>query len=424
VTPEERRRKLEEIAARVVDRLDREWPAQDAHINDLEDLAEKVGRELMREVTAELIHERARRKAENERACPRCHRPARFAGYAQREYGTLHGRLPVCRPYYFCAPCEHGHAPLDTRWGLGPGGTTPSVQAIVADLATDPSYVRLPYRLARLRFPFTVCVKTAERIAQHVGKAIQADPPGITTPATRPLAVAVDGVIVPTHAGGKEARAGVVYEPDWEAGRTPDECAGLRKEYVGTFESREALVEEVCRRVERRRPTAETPVAALGDGAHWIWEGYAQHLPHRVEILDFYHACEHLTAVATARFGAGTPAGAAWVRAMKQEWLEIGPWELLRDLEAWEPDTAAAREVRRQELGYFRNHQARMRYPAYLRRGLPIGSGAVEGACKHLVGARFKGAGMRWKLPTAEPVVHLRAAVLTKPDIDLRAYVS
>jgi hypothetical protein len=424
MTPEERRRKLEEIAARVVERLDREWPAQDAHINDLEDLAERVGRELMREVTEELVRERSQRKAGNHSTCPRCEQPARFAGYAEREYGTLHGRFPVSRPYFYCAPCQHGHVPLDTRWGLGPGGTTPSVQAIVADLATDPSYVRLPHRLRRLRFAFTVCVKTAEQIAHHVGAAVQADPPGITTRATRPLAAAVDGVIVPTYAGGKEARAGVVYEPDWEAGRTPDECAGLRKEYTGTFAEREDLVREVCRRVERRRPTPETPVAALGDGAHWIWEGFAAHLPHRVEILDFYHACEHLTAVATARFGAGTPEGATWVRAMQKELLEIGPWRLRRELEGWAPQTAAAQEVRRQELGYFRNNQERMHYPAYLERGFPIGSGAVEGACKHLVGARFKGAGMRWKLPTAEPVVHLRAAVLTKPDLDLRAYVS
>ena len=424
MTPEERRRKLEEIAARVVDRLDREWPAEDAHINDLEDLSERVGRELMREVTEELIRERAPRKHGNQSTCPSCQRPARFAGLAVREYATLHGRCRVARPYFYCAACRHGHAPLDRRWGLGPGGTTPSVQAIVADLATDPSYVRLPARLQRLRFVFTVGVTTAEEIAQHLGTAVQADPPGITTRATRPLGAAVDGVIVPTHAGGKEARAGVVYEPDWEAGRTPEACAGLRKEYVGTFGEREALLVEVCRRVERRRPTADTPVAALGDGAHWIWEGFARHLPQRVEILDFYHVCEHLTRVATARFGAETAAGKQWVQRMKEELLTWGPCALLQSLAGWVPATEAAAEVQRQEAGYFGNNRERMQYPRYLEQGFPIGSGAVEGACKHLVGARFKQAGMRWKPETGEPLLHLRAAVLTQPDIDLRAYVS
>jgi hypothetical protein len=424
MTPEERRRKLQEIADRVVDRLDREWPAEDAHLNELEDLSERVGRELMREVTTELIQERSRRKPGNQTTCPQCRGTARFVGYAAHAYVTLHGRLPVRRAYFHCRRCRAGSCPLDATWGLGPGHTSPSVQAIVADLATDPSYVRLPPRLLRLRFPFTVCVKTAEQIAQHAGAAVQAAPPEITTRAGRPLAAAVDGVIVPTHTGGKEVRAGVVYEPDWEAGRTPDECGSLRKEYLGTFGNREELVAEVCRRVERRRPTPETPVAALGDGAHWIWEGFAQHLPHRVEILDFYHACEHLATVAAARFGAGTEVARSWMRTMKQEWLEIGPWELLRQLEAWQPETEAAQETRRQELGYFQNNRGRMQYPKYLEEGFPIGSGAVEGACKHLVSARFKQAGMRWKCPTGEPLLHLRAALLTKPDLDLRAYVS
>jgi glutamyl-tRNA reductase len=85
MSPEERRRKLEEIAARVVERLDREGPAPDAHINDLEDLSERVGREIMREVTEELVRERSERKPGNQSACPRCQRPARFAGYAERE---------------------------------------------------------------------------------------------------------------------------------------------------------------------------------------------------------------------------------------------------------------------------------------------------------------------------------------------------
>jgi len=424
MSPEERRRKLEEIAARVVTRLEQDWPAADAHIHDLEDLAERVGREMMREVTEELVQERATRKASQRSVCPTCQQPTRFGGYAARELSTLHGRVGVRRPYYHCVSCRAGHCPLDTAWGLGPGATTPSVQAIVADLATDPSYVRLPARLRRLRFPITLGVKTAELIAQRVGAAVQQDPPTLTTPATRPLAVAVDGVIVPTRSGGKEARAGVVYEPDWEAGRAPDACAGLRKEYLGTFGSREALVQAACRRVEQRRPTPETPVAALGDGAHWIWEGFAEHLPHRVEILDFYHVCVHLHRVATARFGAETAEGQSWLQSMRHELRTIGPWELLRSLQRWQPETAAAQEVRREELVYFQNNQARMRYPDYLKAGFPIGSGAVEGACKHLVAARFKKAGMRWKLPTAEPVLHLRAAVLTKPDLDLRAYVS
>jgi hypothetical protein len=137
MNPEERRRKLQEIAERVVGRLDRGWPDQDPHLNELEDLSERVGREMMREVTEVLIQERAPRCPGNPATCPQCHGPARFAGDATQTYTTRHGPISVPRPYFHCPPCRAGFTPLDAQWGLGPGHTSPSLQAIVADLATD-----------------------------------------------------------------------------------------------------------------------------------------------------------------------------------------------------------------------------------------------------------------------------------------------
>lgn len=63
-----------------------------------------------------------------------------------------------------------------------------------------------------------------------------------------------------------------------------------------------------------------------------------------------------------------------------------------------------------------------MQYPTYRRRGFPLGSGAIEGTCKHVVIDRLRLSGMRWKLDTAEPVLQLRTALLTQPRIDLRNY--
>jgi hypothetical protein len=107
---------------------------------------------------------------------------------------------------------------------------------------------------------------------------------------------------------------------------------------------------------------------------------------------------------------------------MRHELRYIGPWRVIREVERWRPTTEAAQKVRREELGYLRRNRERMHYPTYVREGFPIGTGAVEGACKNLVGARLKGAGMRWNPATARPVVHVRAAVLTHPLLDLRAY--
>lgn len=91
-------------------------------------------------------------------------------------------------------------------------------------------------------------------------------------------------------------------------------------------------------------------MAALGDGADWIWAGYAQHLPHRVEILDFYHVRERLAEVATAMFGNGAAdriAAKQWRESQEKELLEWRPRRALEELEGWGAQTAAAQRYER-----------------------------------------------------------------------------
>jgi hypothetical protein len=417
----ERQERSRRIAERLAERLGEEWPADDAHINEIEAVAERLGREVMQEITGEVLPKRTGRKPGNQSACA-CGQLARFRSLNWLTLVTTHGRVRVRRAYYHCAACGKGHCPLDREWGLGPGNTTPAVQDLVAGLAALVPYVQVPAVLRRVGSPVRLGVKTLELVTQAVGKRLAVTPPLGPPHSGRRIAAAVDGVMLPTRAGYREARCGVVYEPEWNPARTPTAEAELRKEYVGTLAGREPFMAEVCRRVAARRPDPKTVVGALGDGAPWIWEGYAAHLPHRVEILDFFHVMEHVGGVAAAMHGEGSPKAADWQQRMRQNLLRYGPGTLLRALREWQPATAAAAEVRRQQLGYFERNAHRMEYPRYFKAGLPIGSGAVEGACKHLVADRFKGAGMRWNSETAEPVLHLRAALLTHPHLNLRPY--
>jgi hypothetical protein len=141
-----------------------------------------------------------------------------------------------------------------------------------------------------------------------------------------------------------------------------------------------------------------------------------------VEILDFYHVSERLALIAQSKYPGEPAAAQAWRERQEKALLRWGPLQLLNELRTWQPTAAAAQEVQRQQLGYFEKQAERMHYPTYLRLGFPIGSGAVEGACKHLVAERFRGTGRRWKLKTAEPLLHVRAALLTQPLLDLRPY--
>jgi hypothetical protein len=418
----ERERKLDELARRYRERLAAEWPVGETDVTGVEERVRRLEHEVLREVTEEMLREQSGKREGNAAGCPQCGGRARYRKQSRQVLVTLFGRVELLRAYFYCPGCQQGFCPQDRAWGVGPGNTTPGVQDLAAALGADEAYTHVPSVLRRARPQVVLDVKTLERVAQRLGRQVAAAPPAGFGRAERPLAVAMDGVMVPQRGGNKEARCGVVYEPDWEAGRSPADCAGLRKEYRGTLASRDILVREVCARVQARRPASTTLVAALGDGADWIWEGYAQHLPHRVEILDFYHVSERLGEIA-ATMHPGDKAGAlAWRDAQEKDLLVLGPGRLLERLESWAPEGAAAQEVRRSQLGYFRNQRERLDYPEYLRQGFPIGSGAVEGACKHLVSDRFRGTGMRWKTPTAEPLLHLRAALLTHPDLDLRPY--
>lgn len=422
MTPEEHQQRIQEIARRVAERLVDHWPEPGAHVNELEEFAERMGQEVQREVSAEVLREEAARKEGNEWACP-CGARAAFQRFHGLWMVTAAGRLRVQRAYYHCARCGQGGCPADGRLGLGPANTTPTAQARLAVLSALEPYVQVADLIFQLGLPLQLDLKSTERVTQAVGACLAAAGPlrpyGTTQ---RPVAVGFDGVMLPTWDGKKETRVGVIYEPDAEAPRTPAGEARLRKEYFATTGSRENLVAAVCARARER--AGGGVVAVVSDGAALEWVDLDRYLPRRVEILDFYHVLERVGEVARAMYPQAPREALAWQAAMKKELLEIGPWKLVRALAAWEPESAAAQEVRRVQWAYFQRQQERMRYPEYLRRGFPLGSGAVEGACKHVVVDRLRGSGMRWKPATAEPVLQLRAALLTQPRLDLRAYAA
>jgi len=418
MTPEERERRIREIAEQLARRLDEAWPEGNLTINDIEDLAERVGHDVQREITDRFLREEAERKDSHQAGCP-CGGTATYRRHNELTVVTAGGRVRVQRAYYYCASCREGHCPADVRLGLGPANTTPMAQARLAVLSALATFVQVPDLLAQLGLPLQVDIKSTERVTQAVGQRLGTSLQRPPRAAERSVAVGFDGVMVPTRDGYREARVGVVYEPDWNAARTPEAEAGLRKEYFATTGSREALVRAVGQRARERAGSAV--VAVVCDGSALDWLDLDLYLPQRVEILDFYHVLERVAEIARLLHPEET-AASAWRALMKQELLEWGPRKLVEAVRDWQPESAAAQEVKRVQLAYFERQRERMRYPEYLRRGYPIGSGAVEGACKHVVADRFGRSGMRWKLETADPVMHLRAALLTQPRLDLRQF--
>jgi hypothetical protein len=140
------------------------------------------------------------------------------------------------------------------------------------------------------------------------------------------------------------------------------------------------------------------PVVVLGDGARWIWDEVAASFGgERTEIVDWWHGAEHLWELSKALHGEGTLEATAWAKHAKHLlWLH-GPMPLLALLRETVPLTAEALKVLQRERGYFTANARRMQYPVFRKQGLPVASGAVEGAAKHLVQQRMMRTGMRWR---------------------------
>ena len=157
---------------------------------------------------------------------------------------------------------------------------------------------------------------------------------------------------------------------------------------------------------------------ALSDGGVGLEDLLQENFP-RVEvvILDFFHAAEYLGKLATAVHpfdeSAAKSQAVSWSRLLREE----GGDAMIAVLQEWElPRSKGVATVREEVLTYFRNQRHRMDYPTYDANGWYIGSGAVESACKTVVGSRLKGSGMRWSEKGGHAVCHVRALYRSEPS--------
>lgn len=352
-------------------------------------------------------------------AC-RCGERARFVGYRERWLQTLCGEVRVARAYYHCAACATGQLPWDRAQGLNERLWSPGVKALAAEVGA-----RLPYReaahLLERVLGYTLEESSLQEVVQEMGERLRAEDAALIErqfeggepeeSSARPerLYISLDAGKAHTDGAWHDIKVGAVY-----AGRRGadglDEATELRYEAIG--EGSEAFGRRVYRRAVAAGLEHAKQVVALGDGADWIWNQVNEQFGGCIEVLDYYHACEHVWRLSHALYGEGSPQGQRWAREHCRTLREKGPTCLLRAMKRRVAKTPAAREALRRERSYFAAHRRRMRYPAFRKAGLMIGSGPVEAACKVIVGQRLKGAGMRWTSAGADAVLAVRTALL------------
>jgi hypothetical protein len=392
-------------------------------------LVRRVLPRLLEAVVEAATSELDRRLRRARQACPGCGKQTPpWEAARPRQVLTQCGAITVERPWYHCRGCRQGWSVVETVLGVpGRAQTSAGVRRWGLELAAS-----LPYREAAERLDSLTGIalgpETLRRLAVAVGtrladaEAQAAVQVAQTQEAAAPidrapglLVVETDGTMIRYLDGWHEVKVGLVA--GWEDGRLQRPSYVAAREPAETFGPH--LVGEAARRggleiarwaggVTGRGLAILREALILGDGAAWIWKLADDHWIDRIDVVDFYHASEHLAAVAQAAFG-DTPDARTWTARHRQHLLTAGPDLVLSALAALTAPTPAAREILRRERGYFRQHAERMAYHTLRLDGLPIGSGAIESAATHVVQIRLKRPGMRWSVPGARAVLALRA---------------
>ncbi len=160
---------------------------------------------------------------------------------------------------------------------------------------------------------------------------------------------------------------------------------------------------------EARRRGSEhiRQLVVLGDGAARIWHLAGERFPAATQIVDLYHAREHVHELATL--------AARLLRSHRQDWLaerltEPGAGDIPALLAAGHDlkFTGSLATDRDKALAYFETNAHRMRYKHFRSLGMFVGSGVVEAGCKAVISQRLKLSGMRWTVPGATSIATLR----------------
>lgn len=362
---------------------------------------------------------------------------ARFVDYRGKEMETVLSAIHVNRAYYYCAICKRGMAPKDSDLDIVGTSFSPGLRRLMARVGGKEAFDEGRRDLEELAGIF-VTTKAVERISECVGEDIEAV-------AQRERNAALSGKIVPIkpvqwmyvemdgtgvpmvpretegrqgkdetgRAKTRELKLGCVFTQTTvdEEGRPVRDDRSTS--YVGAIENAEEFGRRIFTEAIKRGSRFAKQIVVLGDGASWIWNLAAMHFPAAIEIVDLYHAREHLSELAKVVFGPGCREEQQWTEARTGE-LDNGDVEaVLKAMDCLQPQTDVAKDEIRKAIGYFQTNAARMRYSHFRTLGLFVGSGVIEAGCKTIAGKRLKQSGMQWTVRGANAIIALRCCDLS-----------
>jgi len=366
-----------------------------------------------------------------------CGNEARHVARRTKNVVSVLGPLRLERAYYHCSACGHGFYPRDQHLGIESTSLSPALTRMIGTVGAMVSFQEGSALLRELA-GVAVDAKQVERTAEALGKEIAADEradcqPSDTRPLPQTLYLGMDGTGIPLRAEELAGRSG--KQPDgsaktgevklctiWSAELLDEEGTPIRDagsvSYSAALESawaadtaaeRSPFAQRVGREALRRRFNQAPRQVVLGDGAPWIWNIAEDQFPEALQIVDRFHAKQHLSELGKALYGPTAPRAFQWADRRKEE-LDTGKFQaLLMAIRRQVPRSEDARRC----LHYFQTNRERMRYPQFHAQGLCTSTGVVEAGCKVAIGTRLKRTGMHWTVLGSNAIIALRCSKLS-----------
>lgn len=339
-----------------------------------------------------------------------------------RQLVSCIGDVRVERGYWHCASCGRGGSSFDRWAGLRSGSLTAGGRQLVVLAGSRMSYDQASVDLQRF-CGIRVSDQTIRRACDAAGDRAREHLE--SERATRRLAEAdgqietsTDGAKVNTTEGWREVRAVVIARR--EAGGSCDIAAWDERQLPAPHTKLAWAGVVSAEQVGRRWRTCGEQlgwglgegVSVVADGAAWIWKQATQHLPEHEAVVDVYHVLEHVHEAARTLHGQ-SEAARQWAERQRELLFRWGAQSYLKAHLA--PQVRAARAEHdsdratalRSLFMYLWRHRGRLRYADRLRRGLPIGSGQIEGVCKNTLNRRLRKNSPRWRPENADRMAAL-----------------
>ena len=406
---------------------------------DLE-AVEMLVRSALHQAGTSTLTELLRFPAPDQRAipCP-CGQQAIYRELRAKTVLTVVGTVEASRPYYLCPHCHQGQFPADQELDLVDTEFSPGVRRMQALVGQQAPFEHGREQL-KLLAGLEVTTKSVERVAEAIGAdiarqeqqaidgAVQLDLPLIVAEPVPILYIQMDGTGVPVvhketvgrkgkldglPAHTREAKLGCVFtQTRWDtegyALRDPGSTT-----YIGAIENAEQFGKRLYVEAWKRGWSRAEKKVVLGDGAEWIWNLAQQHFPGALQIVDLFHARQHLWDLARLLYPNDTRRRNAWIGLHQKRWLDQGKIaKLVASLrQILTADADLAKKIRN-EADYFATNAARMQYPKFRKQHLFVGSGVIEAGCKTVIGHRLKQSGMFWSVKGANSLLALRCSHL------------